>query len=413
MESKKLLVIGLMWPEPSATAAGVRMMQLLRSFIKYGYEISFVSTASKTDFSEDLGTLNIKTQYIELNSASFDEYLVQEAPDVVLFDRFLTEEQFGWRVAEHCPKALRVLDSEDLQSLRHVREACQKKGFSFSAEFWLQDDKTKREMASIFRCDLSLIISSFEMDLLIKAVKIEECLLLHQPFMFDEISQNNDWPEFEDRSDFIFIGGGKHKPNVDAIKYLQREIWPIIKASLSDAKCYIYGAYLPQSINELHNPKNNFYVRGRAGKVSEVMKLARICLAPLQYGAGIKGKLVDAMLHGTPSVTTSIGAESMHNDLDWNGHIADNPDEFAKNAIDLYTNKTSWQQAQFNGKEIINKVYSKPKLETQLLTRIEELRKNIKAHRNNNFIGSLLQHQSLQSTKYMGKWIEEKNNKVE
>lgn len=413
MESKKLLVIGLVWPEPSATAAGVRMIQLLRSFIKYGYEISFVSTASKTDFSEDLKTLNIKTQYIELNSSSFDEYLVQEAPDIVLFDRFLTEEQFGWRVAEHCPKAVRVLDTEDLHSLRHVREECQKKGFSFSSEFWLQGDKTKREMASIFRCDLSLIISSFEMDLLIKAVKIDECLLLHQPFMFDEISQNKDWPEFEDRRDFIFIGGGKHKPNVDAIKYLQREIWPKIKASLSDAKCYIYGAYLPQSINELHNPKNNFYVRGRARKVSEVMKLARICLAPLQYGAGIKGKLVDAMLHGTPSVTTSIGAESMHNDLDWNGYIADNPDEFAKNAIDLYTNKTSWQQAQFNGKEIINKVYSRPKLETQLLTRIEELRKNLKAHRTNNFIGSLLEYQSLQSTKYMGKWIEEKNNKAE
>jgi glycosyltransferase involved in cell wall biosynthesis len=173
----------------------------------------------------------------------------------------------------------------------------------------------------------------------------------------------------------------------------------------------VYGAYLPDAIHKLHDPKEGFYVRGRASSASEVMKLARVCLAPLRFGAGIKGKLMDAMLNGTPSITTSIGAEGMHGAMDWNGFICDDKEDFVRQAIELYSDKTMWQKAQDNGIKIINTQYQKQPLKTSLMERITELSESLENHRAHNIMGRILERHTLQSTKYLSKWIEEKNRK--
>ena len=221
--TKTLLVIALVWPEPASTAAGVRMLQLLAVFQEEGYTITVASAASKSEFSEDINLLGIYTEDIKMNDASFDVFVKNLNPNVVLFDRFLTEEQFGWRVAEQVPDAVRILDTEDLHSLRHVREQCFKKGIDFTTDLWLQDDKTKREIASIYRCDLSLIVSTFELELLTEVLNIGRSLLLLLPFMVAELTEKSAWPEYGQRTDFLFIGGGKHPPNVDAITYLKTD----------------------------------------------------------------------------------------------------------------------------------------------------------------------------------------------
>ncbi|MEP3380832.1 MAG: glycosyltransferase family 4 protein, partial [Maribacter dokdonensis] len=330
-------------------------------------------------------------------------------PDVVLFDRFLTEEQFGWRVADNCPQALRILDTEDLHSLRHVREQCFKKEIPFTTDAWLADDKTKREIASIYRCDLSLIISSYEMELLTEVLKIDKSLLLLLPFMVNEIGNDTSWKTFEQRQDFIFIGGGKHAPNIDAVKCLKSMIWPLVHKQLPEATMHIYGAYLPQQLMEMHNPKEKFLVHGRVDNVDDAMQNARVCLAPLRFGAGIKGKLLSAMQNGTPSVTTTLGAESMHGILDWNGYIENDHSAFVEAAVRLYTKKEAWQTAQDQAKTLVNTLYNKTSLESILSNSIAQLQKNITTHRKQNFIGSLLQHQTMTATKFMSKWIEEKN----
>ena len=193
---KTLLVIALVWPEPASTAAGVRMMQLLQVFKNQGYRITIASAAAKSEYSADMVALGYETAEIKMNDSSFDVFVKDLNPDVVLFDRFLTEEQFGWRVADNCPQALRVLDTEDLHSLRHVREQCFKKEIPFTTDAWLADDKTKREIASIYRCDLSLIISSYEMELLNEVLKIDKSLLLLLPFMVNEIGNDTSWKTF-------------------------------------------------------------------------------------------------------------------------------------------------------------------------------------------------------------------------
>ena len=114
------------------------------------------------------------------------------------------------------------------------------------------------------------------------------------------------------------------------------------------------------------------------------------------------------MQSGTPSVTTTIGAEGMRANLTWNGFIEDTPEKFAKKAVELYTNKSIWEKSQQNGIKIINQVYDKEKLSKPFLKRLNDLQNQIETHRTRNFIGAMLQHHTLQSTKYLSKWIEEK-----
>lgn len=408
--AKKLLVIGHLWPEPKTTAAGGRMLQLLETFISFGYEITFVSTAAKTEYSMNLEQLSIQTAPIVLNHSSFDDFLQKLKPDAVVFDRFMVEEQFGWRIAEFVPNALRILNTEDLHSLRKTREEVHKKRTVFSVQSWKDHPMTLREIAGIYRSDLTLMISSYEMDLLRQELNIPDALLLHLPFMVDPISPKtvNEWPNFDARKDFVSIGNGKHAPNVDSIKVLKNTIWPLIRKSLPEAQLHIYGAYLPQQVHEMHDPKTGFHVEGWAENVADVLQKHRLLLAPLRFGAGIKGKLLDAMRNGTPSITTTIGAEGMHGDLPWNGSITDDWNVFSEAAIEFYQDHEKWLAAQTNGITLVNTLYEKKGLRDKLKRKLDDLGQHLELHRSQNFIGKLLQHHTLASTKYLAKWIEEK-----
>jgi len=409
---KRVLFIGLVFPESRSTAAGTRMLQLVTFFKEHNYNITFVSAAQESPFSDDLAQLDVEQVPIELNNASFDTFVKELNPEIVVFDRFIAEEQFGWRVAENCPNAIRVLDTEDLHCLRTSRQEAFKKNIPFEITSLFKADICKREIASIYRCDLSLIISSFEFDLLTNEFKIPSEILLKIPFMYDRITEGQIFkkPSFEDRVDFISIGNFKHEPNWQSVLYLKKTIWPLIKEELPTAKLLIFGAYATQKVTDLYNEKEGFIVKGRAEDALEVITKSRVLLAPLQFGAGLKGKLIDAMQAGTPSVTTSIGAEGMHENLLWNGFIANTPEQIASKAIELYTERETWMKAQQNGVKIINELYDKTSLAKKLLLKLNTIRKNISEYRSHNFIGEILQHHTLQSTKYMSMWIEAKNS---
>ncbi|PCJ97149.1 MAG: glycosyltransferase [Flavobacteriaceae bacterium] len=409
--SKKLLIIGLVWPEPSATAAGSRMLQLITFFLSKEYQITFASTAQESEHTLDLSSLGLQKESIQLNHGSFDDFIQKLNPSIVLFDRFITEEQFGWRVSKYTPDAVRILDTEDLHSLRTARKEAFKSKTTFTVDKWLQHDMTKREVASIYRSDCSLIISSYEMELLLQHTKMPAHILMHLPFQLSKIDAQTkkEWISFENRTDFICIGNGKHAPNIDAFLWLKNEIWPLIRKKMSTAKVHIYGAYLPQHIMEMHKPSEGFYVHGRVVDAKKMMVKSRLNLAPLRFGAGIKGKLVESMLCGTPSITTNIGAEGMHQELSWNGSIVDEPQEFANAAVELYQNQEKWNQAQENGAFIINKLYDKTILDPILSAKINVLENNLENHRQQNFIGTLLNHHTMASTTYMSRWIAEKN----
>ena len=408
---KKLLIIGFVWPEPNSSAAGGRMMQLISIFKQNGFEITFVSAALDSDFMVDLSEFGVTKKSIELNSASFDDFIIELSPDVVLFDRFMIEEQFGWRVTENCPKAIRILDTEDLHCLRTARQKAFKENRNFEIVDLFSEEVAKREIASILRCDLSLIISEFEMNILQDVFKISRDLLFHLPFLVDSMSDDDlsKLPLFEDRKNFVFIGNFLHEPNWNTVQYLKEAIWPSIKKDFPEAILEVYGAYPSQKVLQLHQPKNGFFIMGRADDANEVVKNAKVVLAPIRFGAGLKGKLLEAMQCGTPSVTTSIGSEAMHANLPWNGFVENDAFEFAKKAIAIYQDENLWKQAQKNGIAIINECYQKDKYSDELVSLVNLLLKDSKSHRLHNFMGNLLQHHAYKSTMYMSKWIEAKN----
>ncbi len=407
-----LLIIGYVWPEPNSSAAGRRMMQLIDLFKRQQYRIIFASPASDSEYSIAFDQHQIEKVFIQLNDSSFDTFIISLNPSVVMFDRFMMEEQFGWRVAKYCPEALRILDTEDLHFLRQARQQAFKENRETLAKD-LYSDMAKREIASIYRCDLSLIISEFEMNLLVDEFQVNKDLLIYFPLLFEPINQKHidELPVFEQRKDFIFLGNFLHEPNWNAVLFLKEKIWPILNKKLPHATLQIYGAYPSQKVFALQNIKERFVIRGRAESSSEVFKQARVILVPVQFGAGLKGKLLEAMTYGTPSITSTLGAEGIPGNLDWPGAIENDIHRFVDAAAQYYENKSDWQKAQQIGFNIINSRFNPGFHESNFEKVLVQVQNNLEMHRHQNFTGAMLLHHTMASTKYLSKWIEEKNKK--
>lgn len=407
---KPVLIIGKVWPESRSSAAGSRMLQLIELFARNGFETHFASAASKSDYSDDLSARGVISHEIKLNDASFDLFVKSLNPAIVMFDRFMTEEQFGWRVTEQCPDTIRILDTEDLHSLRFTRQKSFKEGIPFHQELMIPEEITKRELAAIYRSDLSLIISTYEMELLKKYFQLPANILCYLPFLHDPISDSDrtEWPLFDQRSGFMMIGNYLHEPNRDAVKWLKNEIWPLIRELLPDAELTVYGSYVSQKELQMDNRKEGFHVHGRVEDMSHVISHSKVMLAPLRFGAGLKGKLFDAMLSGTPSVTTTIGSEGISEYKNWCGAVSDDPKLFADAAVMIYLNESDWHFAQKRGVNIINDRFLKKDHIPPFIKKLKDLIENTDAHRKKHFIGSMLMHHTMAGSRYMSKWIEEK-----
>lgn len=407
---KKILVIGYVWPEPNSSAAGSHIISIMRLFLAQGWKVEFATPCAHSEHMIDLDTEGISSKSIELNSDSFDEYISTYTPDIVMFDRFMMEEQFGWRVEKNCPNALKILDTEDLQCLRNARHKALKENRQMNKSD-LFSDLAKREIAAILRCDISLIISSYEMQLLVDTFNIDKNLLHHLPFMVNFDKCPKETKSFEQREHFMTIGNFRHAPNWDVVLYLQK-IWPLIRKELPKAELHIYGSYPPPKATSLNNPKTGFLIKGWAKDAYEVMQNSKICLAPIRFGAGIKGKLLDAMITKTPSITTTIGSEGMKDNESWPGEITDDIEIFVKKSVELYKNKQIWEEAQKKCDILLKSKYDSKILGQQLISKILKVEKELENHRLNNFTGSMLKHHTMASTKYMSQWIAEKNSKL-
>lgn len=404
---RSILFIGLVWPEPTSSAAGTRILQLLNLFREAGDRVTFACAAARSPHSYPLMLLHVQEVDIQLNDSSFDAFVQELNPDIVVFDRFMVEEQYGWRVRCSCPSALTMLDTEDLHFLRAARQEAVKK----NRPIVYHSDLAKREIAAILRCDLSLIIAQQELRLLSDLFHIPTGLLYYLPFLEEPITDATAraWNIFENRKHLLFIGNFMHEPNWHTVQYLKMRIWPLLKERLPDAELHIYGSYATEKVYQLQQAKDRFYIKGRAGDAKQTMAHYRLLLAPIQFGAGAKGKFVDAMQSGTPSVTTTIGAESMMEDGTWGGVVEDRIDAFVERAAHLYRTKDVWEGAQQEGRRLLNLRYSKDLYQEAFLQHLNNLQRSLVTHRQDHFIGQILQTQQLNSSMYMSRWIEEKN----
>ena len=405
----KCLIIGLQYPEPQSTAAGERMLQIIRLLKSFDFVIYFASSKPRNQYSIDLEFLSVTQHHINLNDKNVDVWLNNLQPDMVIFDRFITEEQFGWRVDEQCPLALKILDTEDLHFLREKREVDLKKSKNHNDENFLSD-KAKRELAAIYRCDWSLMISKVEIDILTKTYNIPRQLLFYLPFVY-ETGKLLDYktPTYAERTHFVSIGNFKHKPNLDMVQHLYKNIWSKIRKKLPKAEWHIYGAYCPEHIQQLHNHEKGVIVKGRANEVLSTLENYKVMLAALRFGAGLKGKCLDSMRAGTPSITTEFGAEGIASTDNWSGFIENHPEDFVQKAVKLYTDESLWTNKQKQGFKILKTKFDIQLFRDKFQNKITESLQNLRAYRQQNITGELLKHHHHRSTKFMSLWIEAKN----
>jgi len=398
---KKILIIGKVWPEAKSSAAGTRMMQLIHFFFRQKCEVVFASTAKKSGFEEDLEKLGVETHSILLNDASFDTFLQHIKPSHVVYDRFMTEEQFGWRVRKYLPDAFEILNTEDLHFLRDAR----KTAFQKSKQIDISQIRTEtlfRELASIMRCDKTLLVSKVEKELLEKHYQVSPTQLIYYPVLIDQVMHPT--PSFEERVDLLFIGNFFHAPNWDALLYLKQDIWPELRKQLPKAKLHIYGAYASEKVRNLNNEKENFIVHGRVEDALLVTKKIRLSLSPLRFGAGIKGKILEALACCTPFVTTEIGAEAML-DKQFDFCVSKSTSDFIKKSVQLYNDKQSWIKAQELGCKLAENKFNYLDFEESL--KIEML--NSKKNKNKSIVEQLLDFHGNKHYTYFSKWIANKS----
>jgi glycosyltransferase involved in cell wall biosynthesis len=434
MSDVRILAIGTVWPEPNSSAAGQHLLSLLTALQATGATVHFASSAQADAQSCDLEYLGFHTQAIALNCSSFDDYIAALQPDLVIFDRFLIEEQFSWRVRKSCPNAVTILDTEDLHSLRQLRHDIVKRApeqnVSWPALAELHEQHhifhnplAVREVASILRCDLALIISAIEHEILQSIYHVPAAQLLYCPFLLPPTQPVQDHPakataqslDFAERRDFVFIGNYRHAPNWDAVQFLAQHIWPKLRARLPQANCYIYGAYTPAKAQQYHQPKRGLHIAGFAKDALQVVREARVQLAPLRFGAGLKGKVCEAFRCRTPIVTSPIGLEGIDRDAVLPQVVLHHPnavDDFVALAYQLYTEPQQWERYNLYAQKILATNFASDIHTKRLQETVAYLLANREKHRAPLFLRAMLTAQGSAAQQYMSQWIEAKNKLV-
>lgn len=234
--------------------------------------------------------------------------------------------------------------------------------------------------------------------------------------------------DFEDRKDYVTVGGFKHAPNIDSIRLLKYEIWPRIRKQLPTSRLHIYGAYPTHEILAMHDERTGFIVHGAVDDLDAVLRKGRVLLALLRFGAGIKGKIVDAWRCGCPVVTSPVGAEGMTNnesnassnidgeqftneiDGSWGGMIASDTNNFVDAAVKVYTHKDHWRSCQDKENGLLKLLFdgrtNLPLVEDSICNGIMDLSRR----RRLDVVGAILWRGAQRSTEYFSRWIELKES---
>jgi len=172
---------------------------------------------------------------------------------------------------------------------------------------------------------------------------------------------------FSNREDIIFIGGFQHQPNVDAINYFLEEIWPLIIEIKPEIRLLIIGSNVPESFSNYEINYRNVILKGYVRDLTPIFSTCRLSIAPLRYGAGVKGKIVTSLSHGVPCIATSIAVEGMGLTDNENISIAGSPIEFKEKVVDLYTNLEKWERLSENGLNFTKENFSIEKIKGEFV----------------------------------------------
>jgi GT2 family glycosyltransferase/glycosyltransferase involved in cell wall biosynthesis len=340
-EQKRILVIDRHLPMPDRDSGSLRMFQMLKILHGLGHRMTFVpdNLANIAPYGAELQKRGIEVVYHPY-ATSVKEYLVAHGPefDVVVLSRCDFARKHIANARQYASQSRIIFDTVDLHFLRDSREA--ELTQDASAKLTAQD-KRQQEYEIVDQADEAWVVSSVEQELLRRA----------RPHKSIEVVSNIvDVPgsrtPFSLRRDFLFIGSFQHKPNIDAVLFFTKEIYPAVRRHLPNAKFYVIGDKAPPEVVALAS--ENIVVTGRQPDVQPYFDNVKLSIAPLRFGAGVKGKINQSMGFGVPVVGTSIAVEGMDLINREDAMVADEPAQFATAMIELYESEELWNRLSQN-----------------------------------------------------------------
>jgi len=344
---KKVLVIDEITPEPDRDAGSLMTFNIMLLLREMNFQVTFIAnnlqfSKKYTPLLQRFGIEVIYSPYLNSIKSHLKEY-GRRYNLIFLFRPGLTKEHLpDCRV--YATRAKILFHTVDLHFLRILREAI------------LLNDPDKKaealkmkilELSLIKASDASIVVSKSEVSTLGRE-KINKNLHL-LPLIKDSVHIDK---KFNQRHGIVFVGGFNHQPNVDAVKFFIHEIMPILTPQDKNIIFYIVGSNIPKEILALANSK--IKIIGFIEKLDPFLNKMRIMVAPLRFGAGVKGKIVSAMSVGLPVVATPLAAEGMGLTHKKNILIAKTPDSFAEAILELYKNNKLWNVISKNSTNFVD-----------------------------------------------------------
>ncbi|MDT9341697.1 glycosyltransferase, partial [Trichodesmium erythraeum 21-75] len=364
---KRLLMIDACMLMPDKDSGSVTAFNLIKIFQSLDYKVTFApdNLLYVEKYTEDLQRLGVECLYCSYVT-SIQSYLEAYGGEyhVVYLARLEYTEKHIDNVRKFAPQAKIIYDTVDLHYLREQRKAKLKN----SLELAEKATQTKeRELALMTKADCTLVVSMMEKQMLEKEnPHLQNIEFFNMP---RDIYGTN--KGFEDRKNILFIGGFQHPPNVDAVLYFVQDIFPLIKEKVNDIKFFVIGSNAPEEILNLSS--DDVIITGHVRDISEYFNSCKISVAPLRYGAGIKGKILTSFSYGLPVVATTIAAEGMGIQDGYDVLIGHTSESFAQKVASLYLDNKLWSKISQNSLETISSKYSME----AVTNKFDELLRNI------------------------------------
>lgn len=333
----RVLLVDAHTPEPDQDSGSVRLVNLMQCLQALGYGVSFLADnrAWCGGYTQALQAAGVEAWYAPwLDSPR--AFLEQHGGDfcAVLVSRHYVATHYLAPVRRHCPRARFIFDTVDLHYLREQRLA----ELEGSAVLQQTARQTRRaELAVIRAADATLVVSTVEREVLARDAPEARVFVLSN---IHEV-QGRRTP-FEQRRDLFFMGGYQHPPNIDAAQWFVREIWPRVHARLPGVTFHLVGSKAPRAVRELDGDGVKFH--GFVPDLAPFLDGCRLAVAPLRYGAGVKGKINHSMSHGQPVVATPIAVEGMFAEHGREVLVAATAADFADEVVRLYTDAALWER---------------------------------------------------------------------
>ncbi len=362
-----VLVIDAITPEPDKDSGSMRMLSILELCQEIGYRVSFMpANLSWVDgYAQNLQTRGIEFLY-HPGIAGVDQWLEEHGDelDLVIISRHYILSPLLKTLRAHCPDARLAFDTVDLHFLREQREA----ELSGQASLVRQATKTRAAELELMRAtDITLVVSPIEKELLASIVPEADVRVLSNIHTVHGRQR-----EYGARRGLMFVGGFQHPPNIDAAEWLIEEIFPLVREAISDVQLHLIGSRMPESLKVRARACPGVVAHGFVSDLAPHLNGCRLSLAPLRYGAGVKGKVNQAMAWGLPVIATACAAEGMFLVDGEDVLIAEDAQGFAEQVIRAYRDEALWLRLSDGGLANVERYFSRNAARRMLVDLIQQ-----------------------------------------